>query len=110
MAAFPSIRKPLRSGWRGGEANGVRRTAMEIGPPKSRVESTAIGVVEPFTWKLNDTEAATLKSFYAANKAGRHTWTHPKWNVAVEIMFVDGIQWTEDGPWNLATANLEVFY
>lgn len=110
MAAFPAIRKPLRDGWRGPQADGVRRTAMEQGPSKLRVESTAEPSVESFAWKLSDADAATLRNFYAANKAGRHTWTHPKWNVAVEVQFVGPIEWSEVSNWTLAQARLEVFY
>lgn len=110
MAAFPSIRAPLRAGWRGPQPDGVRRTAMGAGPAKMRIESNAVGAVEPFTWKLNSSDATTLRNFYAANKAGRHTWTHPLWNVAVTVSFVGPIEWEDRGNWRYASAKLEVFY
>lgn len=110
MAAFPTIRTPTRQGWRGGQPDGVRVTAMDAGPPKRRVESVAVGVRERFTFKLTDADAGTLKAFYAANKAGRHTWTHPKWAAAVEVVFVGPPEWSEDGPWTTAQVELEVFY
>lgn len=108
MAAFPSIRTPTRAGWRGASPDGVRRTQMDAGPPKRRRESTAVGAIERFSFKLSDADAATLEAFYAANKAGRHTWTHPVWG-AVEVAFNRAPDWSEQGPWRIADVELEVF-
>lgn len=110
MVAWPNIRGPQRDGWRGGEGDGVRVTAMDAGPPKMRLESTAVGAPEQFNFKLSDADAGTLRSFYAANKAKRIDLTHWKWNVACQVRFMGPPEWSERGRWTWATVRLEVFY
>lgn len=99
---------PLRAGWRGSQPDGVRRSAMDAGPPKRRGESTAVGYVEPFPHKWTDAELATFDAFYAANKATRFNFTHPKWG-AVEACFDGPAEITEQSNKNLVTVRLEIY-
>lgn len=108
MATFPAIRAPLREPWRGASKDGVRRTAMDAGPPKSRIESTAVGAPESFEFRLDDADAATLEAFYEANKAVRFDLTHWVWG-ACEAMFDGPIEWGERGPWTIAIVRMLVF-
>lgn len=110
MVAWPSIRGPQRDGWRGGEHDGVRRTAMDAGPAKVRGESTAGPAQEVFTFKLSDADAATFRTFYKNNKAALIDVTHWKWGVAVQVRFLGPPEWSEKSRWNWATVRLEVFY
>lgn len=108
MASFPSIRAPLRDPWRASEPDGVRRTAMDAGPPKKRVESVAVGGEESFQFKLDDADAAALKAFYADNKALRFDLDHWVWG-ACEAEFAGPIAWSKRGRWHIADVRLEIF-
>lgn len=110
MVAWPSIRGPQRDGWRGSESDGVRRTAMDAGPAKVRRDSTAEPAGEVFNFKWDDTDAATFRTFYAANKTALIDVTHWKWNVAVKVRFLGAPEWSERGRYNWCTVRLEVFY
>lgn len=114
MATFPIIRAPLREAWRGASKGGVRRTSMDAGPTKQRVESTAVGGIEPFLFKLNDADAATLATFYEENKAIRFDLDHWVWGDC-EALFVHSntqegaIRWSRRGQWTFAELQLEIF-
>lgn len=108
MPTWPSIRAPLRDGWRGAAPDGVRRTPMEQGPPKARVESIAAGAPETFVFKLDDADAAALDAFWASDKASRFDFDHPVWG-EVEAMFMGPPEWSERGRWRYATVRLEIF-
>ena len=108
MPAWPNIRAPLRSGWRGASPDGVRVTPMDSGPPKRRVESIAIAASETLMFRLTPAEATTLDAFYRANKTARVSFTHPVWG-ACEVAFAAAPVWAEDGPWRVATVQLDVF-
>lgn len=108
MASFPAIRPPLREAWRAPEPDGVRRTAMDAGPPKGRVESTNPGAPETFEFRLDATDAATLRSFYRANKVGRFDLDHWIWG-ACEAEFMGPIEWGKRGPWTVAIVQLRVY-
>lgn len=110
MDAFPgTIRKPLRAGWSMTEADGVRRTAMDAGPDKTRVKTRALPQMETMRFKLPADQAASLRSFYASHKGVKFTLTHPKWG-ACEARFQGPPRWSEaDGPFDFADVQLEIW-
>jgi hypothetical protein len=105
---WPSVRGPQREGWLGLSKDGVRRTQMDAGPKKKRVESTAIGAVESLPFKWTAADAALVEAHYEANKALRFSFPHPVWGT-VEAEYDAPIKWSEKGPWRLATVQLEIF-
>lgn len=107
-APFPDIRPPLAEGWRGGEKDGVRRTAMDQGPKKARVESTAPGVSEPFRFKCNAADRAALSAHYDSNKALRFAYEHPIWG-DVEATYAAAIAWSKSGRWMIAEVQMEIY-
>lgn len=111
MATFPNIRAPLREGWSSPEKDGVRRTPMDSGPSKSRGDSSAVGQVEPYRFKLIASERDELRAFYAENKAVRFDIEeHWAWGVACEAKFDGPIVWSRGpGPWWFGDVRLEIF-
>jgi len=108
MTAFPLIRAPLRDAWVGGSKDGVRRTSMDAGPSKSRVDSKAVGVVESFQFKLNDTDAGALETHYESDKALRFDLDHWVWGDC-EARYAGPIKWGHRGRWKTADVQLEIF-
>lgn len=110
MVAFPSLSKgPQRDGWNYTAPDGVRRTAMDAGPGKSRVESTAEPGFETLPFKLPNADVTTLLNFYAANKAERIDYTHPV-HGAVQIKFRAPPAVQQRGRWRWVTLNLEIYH
>lgn len=108
MASFPAIRAPLRDSWSGSAPDGVRKTPMDAGPAKKRVESVAVGGVENFVFRLSQAEADTLDAFYAANKAARFDLDHWVWG-ACTAEFDGPISWGARGALMTASVRLEIF-
>lgn len=108
MAEYPDIRAPLRDSWRSNGPDGVRRTAMDAGPIKARVESTAVPFDESWTHKLDDTDAESLAQFYDANKALRFDLDHWVWGEC-EAEFQGPIVWRKSGRWTLAEVRALVY-
>lgn len=108
MASYPDIRAPLRDSWRSISPDGVRRTAMDVGPEKTRLESTADPYIESWTHKLTSTHADALKNFYDANKAVRFDLPH--WiHGACEAQFSGPIEWSRQGRWHVANVKAKVY-
>jgi hypothetical protein len=109
MAVFPTtIRAPVRAGWTMTEADGVRRTQMDGGPDKTRVATTALPQTETLRWKLPADQAVSLRDFYAANKADKFDFTHPKWGACL-ARFLGPLRWSEDGLFEVAEGTLEIW-
>jgi hypothetical protein len=102
------VRAPLREGWVGAAPDGVRKSKMDDGTTKKRIVSTAIGAVEPFTFKLDDTSAALIDAHYAANKALRFSFPHPVWG-DVEAEYDAPPSMTERGIFRHVQVRLEIF-
>lgn len=109
MPSFPAIREPLAEGWARIEPDGVRRTAMDAGPEKARVESTGVPAQETLRFKLNETDRDLLRAAHAAHKAERLDWTHPLWG-AVQVKFRSPPQWSKTGPWFVANVQLDIYH
>lgn len=108
MPSWPSIRAPLRDSWRVSDLDGVRRSPMDSGPSKRRIDSSAVSRTEAFRFKLGDADQATLAAFYAANKAERFDLTHWVWG-ACEAAFDGPIVWSASGRWWFADVTLEIW-
>jgi len=114
-APFPQV--PTHQGYAQREQTAVIRSQMGYGPAKVRRRTTA--AIQPVnaSMTLNDTDKATLQTFYTGTTAGgtlRFNWIDflkdpdaPANNV--EYRFTSPIQWSSRGPniW-LAVMNLEI--
>jgi hypothetical protein len=115
--ALPFPQVPMHQGYAQREQSAVIRSQMGYGPAKMRRRTTA--AIQPVnaSMVLNDTNKATLITFYTATTEGgsvRFNWIDflndpDAITNDVEYRFTSPIQWSSRGPnlW-LAVMNLEI--
>lgn len=67
--------------------------APEVGPPKSRRRSTAVGVPTSATFEMTTAQVATFDTFFETTLADgslSFTWAHPLTGVSYTWMFAPG--------------------
>lgn len=111
MPAWPGTLPPaLARGWSAELPDGARRTAMDAGPAKTRLDSDAAVQRETLQFRLTAAQLATLDSFFRVDcKKGAlaFTYTHPIWGALGAVKFAGAPSIQDAKPRYLATVRVE---
>ena len=91
-AAWPSTipQGPIYGGFTEVRQRNVASFSPDVGPPKMRRRSTAVGVNTQATFQFSDTDLATFNTFFETTLVDGtlpFTWTHPVTAVSYTWMF-----------------------
>ncbi len=91
MANWPTLPKPIQSGYQETPPDLTIRTTMDTGPVKVRRRFTAGYRIFSLTYHLTKSEATTLDNFYVTTTMGgaiEFTWTNPRTDASCTARFV----------------------
>jgi len=82
--------RPIYGGFTEVRQRNLAMFAPEVGPPKARRRSTAVGVPTSATFEMTDAQLATFKTFFETTLVDGSlpfTWTHPVDGASYSWMF-----------------------